>query len=88
MTTIERAWRIQHDPFVNQGGKIIAESHAGLPPEPATELQKRLEAGEFRVAIDQVTTDVEDVNRNVITEPNRTYRVISNGNEHYLIQTA
>lgn len=88
MTTIQRAWPIQHDPFVNQGGKIIVESHPGLSPGPATDLQKRLDSGEFRIAIDRVSTDVEDVDRNVITEPNRTYRVISNGNEHYLIQTA
>lgn len=88
MPNFQRAWPIQHEPFVNQGGRIIAESREGLSPEPARELQNRFDAGEFRVAIDRIESDVEDPDRNIITEPNRTYRVISNGREHYLIQTA
>jgi hypothetical protein len=88
MALIQRAWRIEEDPFVNQGGKITVTGHAGLPPDVVLNLDRRLAAGEYQVAIERVTDDVEDEDRNVVTEPDRTYRVISNGNEHYLIQTA
>jgi hypothetical protein len=87
MTHIQRAWRIEENPFVNQDGKITVDNRAGLPPEPALELEKKLEAGDDQIAIDRVSRDVEDVDRDVVTEPNRTNRVISHGNEHYLIQT-
>lgn len=87
MTRIQRAWKILEDPFVNQGGQIVVSTHAGLPPEPTRAIQGRLDSGEFRLAIDRVDQDVEDVDRNVVTDPDGTYRVISNGIEHYLIQT-
>jgi hypothetical protein len=88
MANIQRAWKILRDPFVNQGGRIVVETHAGLPAEPLLRIQRRLAAGEFSVTVDQVTDEVEDVDRNVVTEPDGTYQVIGNGNEFYLIQTS
>ncbi len=37
--------------------------------------------------MERVTTDVEDADRNVITEPDRTYQILSNGSERDLIET-
>jgi len=79
---------MQQDPSVNQGGKILVETLAGLDPEQAADLIRRCEAGQFTVAIETVATDVEDRDRNVVTEPNRHYQVISSGIDYYLIQTS
>jgi hypothetical protein len=37
--------------------------------------------------VERVTTDVEDADLNAITEHDRTYQILSNGNEHDLIET-
>jgi hypothetical protein len=84
--TIKRAWRVDGELFHNQGGQVVVLSHGGLPPEEVLAIDGGYRRGDFGAAVTAVPGDVEDVDRNVVTEPGNTYRVITNGQDVYLIE--
>jgi hypothetical protein len=84
--TIKRAWRVDGELFHNQGGQVVVLSHGGLPPEEVRALDGGYRRGDFGAAVTEVAGDVEDGDRNVVTEPGNTYRVITNGQDVYLIE--
>ncbi|HEX8200732.1 MAG TPA: hypothetical protein VF590_09610 [Isosphaeraceae bacterium] len=84
--TIKRAWRVDRELFQNQGDQVVVLSRGGLAPEDVRGVEGAYRRGDFGVAIGEVTGDVEDVDRNVVTESGNTYRVITNGQDIYLIE--
>ena len=84
--TIKRAWKLDPEPYHNQEQKLVVLGTGGLSPVATRGLQEGLDDGRFSVAIDNVTGDVEDINRNVITQADLAYRVIGDGNDVYLVE--
>jgi len=84
--SLKRAWRVDPEPFHNQGGQVVVLSHGGLSPEEVLAIDGGFRRGDFGIASGTVTGDVEDVDRNVVTEPGNSYRVITNGQDIYLIE--
>ena len=84
--TVKRAWKVDPGPFHNQGGQVVVLSHGGVSPEEVLAIDGGFRRGDFGVASRPVTDDVEDGDRNVVTEPGNSYRVITNGQDIYLIE--
>jgi hypothetical protein len=84
--TIKRAWRVDPEPYYNQGGQLVVLSRESLAPEVVLGLDRRYRRGDFGTAAGAVAGDVEDVDRHVVTEPGNRYRVITNGRDVYLIE--
>ena len=84
--TIKRAWRVDPEPYYNQGGQLVVLSRDGLHSDVVLGIERGYRRGDFGTAAGAVTGDVEDEDRNVVTEPGNSYRVITNGRDVYLIE--
>jgi len=87
MTTINRAWKLESEPMLTRTMKLVVPPRGMLSPEDALALEQRWRRGDIAVTIDRIDEDIEDEDRNVVTDPNFTYRVLGDGLNFYLIET-